>query len=206
MRSLPLARCSFECSREEQPHEHHKGVDQGIGRELASEENRDKRQRRLPCVGCVCYNAGEPQGAVTPHGSRIASAVWSYFGGSPSLRIGSRSSITATNCTVLAASSRIATAIRTKSVMVSTTLPFRPALGDRSGKRCGTAPPPLFVAYILLPQPCTATVRKTHAKPQEPCTVPMRHSYEPCRSLARTLQKPPSFSLACSLEKSYWLC
>ena len=122
---------------------------------------------------------------LTPHGSRIASAVWSYFGGSPSLRIGSRSSITATNCTVLAASSRIAAAISTKSVMVSTTLPFRPTRGDRSGKGCGTAPPPRFVACILPPQPCTATVRKARAKPREPCAVPTQHSARPCGELTR---------------------
>ena len=29
--------------------------------------------------GYVCYNVGEPQGALTPRGSRIASAVWFFL-------------------------------------------------------------------------------------------------------------------------------
>ena len=105
------------------------------------------------CNGaCFCaarsYNRGEPQGALTPHGSRIASAVWLLGYGSLSLRIGSRSAIAVKNPSKLEANSRIA-AIKAKTVMASTSLRAVPRSGASGGKGCGAAPPLRFVPLSI---------------------------------------------------------
>ena len=105
------------------------------------------------CNGaCFCaarsYNRGEPQGALTPHGSRIASAVWLLGYGSLSLRIGSRSIIAVKNPSKLEANSRIA-AIKAKTVMASTSLRAVPRSGASGGKGCGAAPPLRFVPLSI---------------------------------------------------------
>lgn len=112
-----------------------------------------RAEGREGCVrACFCaarsYNRGEPQGALTPHGSRIASAVWLLGYGSLSLRIGSRSIIAVKNPSKLEANSRIA-AIKAKTVMASTSLRAVPRSGASGGKGCGAAPPLRFVPLSI---------------------------------------------------------
>ena len=107
------------------------------------------------CNGaCFCaarsYNRGEPQGALTPHGSRIASAVWLLGYGSLSLRIGSRSAIAVKNPSKLEANSRIA-AIKAKTVMASTSL--RRSLAREHRVERGVVPRRLCASYLLVLRP-----------------------------------------------------
>ena len=101
------------------------------------------------CNGaCFCaarsYNRGEPQGALTPHGSRIASAVWLLGYGSLSLRIGSRSAIAVKNPSKLEAKLKDRRYQGQNGHGVHLP-PSVPRSGTSGGKGCGAAPPLRFV-------------------------------------------------------------